>query len=301
MADLLLTADFEIDGWCTRLEVFGESMKDLREPLARCGGYIRGQAKRRCDEGGPGWEPLATSTVKRKPTVAKIELHEALFPRRRPGKVRVMDNANRIVKYQGKAALAKTTKMKERWLAKVQAEGEAIEFYQRAFGAAAGIKDTAALLAYARKEKMRQQKHGAALAAARDIALQPGERVETYTYKNKQGQERHGKRIANISKLRRNVREIGSTRYNVDIRATQLLGSLRDSIHLLLELTAVVVFSGPAWSGVHNKPPGTKTRVGHGAEVPGRRFLVIDQMTVRIAAGIFKEYMLQPFIDHEAM
>src|SRR5438094_8369624 len=96
MPELLLTAEFEIEGYIRRLEVVGDRCADLKEPLARCGGYLRGQAKHRIDAGGPGWEPLAAETKRRKMTTEKLSLLEALFPRRRPGKVPVLHAVEKL-------------------------------------------------------------------------------------------------------------------------------------------------------------------------------------------------------------
>lgn len=267
MAELLLTAEFQVEGIVRRMEVFGDACTDLREPLARCGGYLRGRAKHRIDEQGPGWPAPAPDTTRRKMTTGKLQLLEALFPRRRPGKVPVLRAVEKLAVARGRAATAKTTRARETALARAQHEGETLAFYQRAFGAPAGLRDVGALIRFTQRELRRQHIHGAALQAARAL---PKGSIE-----------------------RRRVASIGKARYQRSERSTRLLGGLYDSIHLRVEMKVVVVFSGPAWSGVHNRG-GT---AGHGARIPERRFLLIDQADVRFFCGVFRTYLLEAFVS----
>ena len=267
MPELLLTAEFEIDGYVRRLEVFGDACADLHEPLARCGGYLRGQAKQRIDAQGPGWEPLSAETKRRKMTIQKLSLLEALFPRRRPGKVPVLRAHEKLLGARLRAAGAKTTRGREAAIKRIAHEGETLAFYQRAFGAPAGLRDVGALIKFTRRELQRQHLHGAALQAAK--ALPKG------------------------SAERRRVGSIGKARYQRSERSTHLLGGLYDSIHLLVQAKVVVVFSGPSWSGVHNKG-GT---AGHGARIPERRYLKIETADTLVFVGIFKGYLLDAFLS----
>lgn len=267
MPELVLTAEFEIDGYLRRLEVFGDACADLKEPLARCGGYLRGQAKHRIDAGGPGWQDLAPETVRRKMTTARLQLLEALFPRRRPGKMPVQRAAERLATALNRGRDAKTTRARVAAKKRAAHEGETLALYQRAFGVPAGVRDINSLIAFAEREQRRIRLHGEALRAARHLPAG--------------------------SDARARVGRIGKPRYQRSERSTQLLGGLYDSIHLRVEAKLVVVFSGPSWSGVHNKGG----QAGHGARIPERRYLKIEARDVQVFVGIFRAYLLDGFVS----
>lgn len=293
MAELLLTADFEVEGLVRHLEVFGERCTDMREPLARCGGYLRGRAKNRIDAEGPGWDALKPATVARKPTVAKIQLLAALFPASRPGRVRLLAAAGRLDVARGRIGVAKTTRSREAAEKRAAHEGETIAMYQQQFGAPAGIRDAAALIAFAQREQRRIKTHGEALRIARAMPLAAGESIRTVHYRNRHGETKAYKVIENASKARRSVRAIGKPRYQVSERSTRLLGGLYDSMHLMVQAKAVVVFSGPSWSGAHNRG----ATVGHGAHLPKRDFLKIEENDLHTCVAIFDEYLLDAFLS----
>lgn len=281
MSELLLKAEFHVDGVVRRLEVFGHAASDLREPLARSGGYLRGQAKHRIDQQGPGWKALDEETVRRKMTHAKLQLLEAMFPRRRPGTTPLLKAADALAVARGRAESAKTTRARETALARAKQEGEKLAFYQRAFGAPAkvgrrvrgkdgrfeSVVDVAALISFVQREQRRARLHGEALRAAR--ALPQG------------------------SAERRRVSRIGAQRYQRSERSTRLLGGLYDSLHLAVEAKLVKVFSGPRWSGVHNEG-GT---AGNGATIPERRFLQITSADVHFVVEMFRHYLLEALLS----
>jgi len=296
MSDLVLSATFEVDGYTRRLDVFGDRLRDISAPLARIGGFAKAQAKKRFDAGGPGWAPLSKETIARKPSAVAI----AFFRKRRHGgsaSDEVVRLGKRYTAQLGVAAGAsqrltqalgiaeaftskkgaklglrltsKATKDRDKALAKATALGEDLHGLVEQFGngRAVGATDIAGLVAAAEKEQRRRGLHQAALAAAR--LLPAG------------------------SKERRRVARVGSTRYRNSSRSLQLLGSLRDAIHLYVDGgRSVVIFAGPSWSGVQNKG-GT---VGHGAVIPARTYLIIDGDTINFAVITFEAYMLEPFV-----
>ena len=293
MPELLLSAELEIDGYLHRLEVFGDHCADLHEPLARCGGYLRGQAKHRIEAQGPGWKALSPETVRRKMTTPKLELLSALFPRRRPGNHPVQRASERRAWALNRKAVARTTRAREAAEKRAAHEGETLAFYQRAFGAPAGIRDVESLVAFAEHEARRMRIHGEALRAARAMPLAEGEERVTVHYRNRGGEHKSYQTIENISAERRRVRSIGKPRYMRSERSTHLLGGLYNSIHLRVEAKLLVVFSGPSWSGIHNRGGVA----GHGARIPERRFLIIEAADVKVFSEIFRSYLLEPFLS----
>jgi len=267
VAELLLSAEFVVGGYVRRLEVFGDRCSDLKPPLARCGGYLRARAKHRIDAGGPGWEPLAAATKQRKMTAEKLGLLSALFPKRRPGRVPLLRAVDKLNVAQKRTTSAKTARGRAAALKRVAQEGETLALYQRAFGASSGMRDVQALIAYARQEFHRQRLHGVALGAAKSLP--------------KGSAERH--RIGAVGKARNQRSE----------RSTQLLGGLYDSIHLRVENKVVIVFSGPSWSGIHNRGG----MAGHNARIPERRFLMIEASDLQVLSGIFADFLLDALVS----
>jgi len=267
MAELLLSAEFSVGGYVRRLEVFGDRCSDMKPPLARCGGYLRARAKHRIDAGGPGWEPLSAATKQRKMTVEKLGLLSALFPRSRPGRAPLLRAVDKLHVAQKRATNAKTAKGRAAAMKRAAHEGETLALYQRAFGAPSGMRDVQALIAYAQKELHRQRLHGVALQAAKSL---PKGSVE-----------------------RRRVGAVGKARNQRSERSTRLLGGLYDSIHLRVENKVVIVFSGPSWSGIHNRGG----MAGHHARIPERRFLMIEATDLQVLSAIFADFLLDALVS----
>lgn len=298
MGELILSADFKIDGYTQRLELLGDKALNIGEPLARVGGFIKGQAKHRIDAGGPGWPPLAPATVARKLTGEQFAFFARFGKRKHSIADTVVATEKKISRLLIRSRDGKTEKQRAKALASAEAHGEFLAQVASDYGSALKIQDVDDLLDVAHREMQRRKMHGYALAAARMMELRPGEHRVERKYVDRKGRERTASVVVNPSKERRRVARIGATRYRRDIRSTQVLGSLRDALHLYVDGGhAVVVFAGPKWSGVHNRG-GT---AGHGAKIPKREYLTIDSDSIVVAVGIFREHLLEPFLSDAEM
>lgn len=318
---LAFSAAFEVDGYVRRLDVFSDELRDPSEPLARVGGFIKSQSKKRFDSGGPGWEPLKASTIARKPTAVAI----AFFKKNRHGKsasddvaalgkrlaksltmagsaeaksAEALTIAGRLSTAKGRrigaGIAAKADKRRGAALAKAEAIGAELHGLVEQYGNGRAVKasDVAGLVSAAEKEQARRAKHGLARLAARDMPLTEGERRVTVKFKDNKGNERTRQVIVNQSNERRRVGRHGATRYRNSMQSLQLLGSLRNALHLYVDGAAVVVIAGPGWSGVHNKG-GT---AGNGAKIPKREYLIINSETLAVTVAIFEEYMFTALV-----
>lgn len=291
-----ITAPFDVDGIVTLMEECKAHLLDIGVPLARSGGYLKGRAKHRCDEGGPGWEPLSPDTVKRKLTVEQFSFFAKFGKRQRSMVDTILGEERKLVRALG-IAEKKTGKARENALARAQMSGESLgkiagdHLGMRAdFNRRLSVGDVDSLIDIAMAETDRRKRHGAALRTARQMPLAAGERRVTVT-KTIKGKRRTFSIIANPSKERQSMRRQGATRYRRDVRSTQVLGALRDAFKLAVFKAAVAVFWGPKWALAHHDG----ATVGNGAHVPQRRALIIEANDKSVVVGIFRSYMLEPF------
>ena len=231
---------------------------DLGEPLARIGGYFRGQAKRKIDA---GLAPLMPSTIARKLTIGQLGLYVRI------GKgANALDTILRLEKQLARTLAGPLPRSGNgtvaRSQAKAEAHGEMMAAIQANIGSAAGFKSAEQLIAFAHKELARARIHGAAQRAAK--LLQKG------------------------SAERRKVASQGKKRYDARLSSTIPLGGFRNVIKIGVGPGKVVVFvSGPA-----AKANNEGATVGHGAELKARKFLDIGDGDVDMAAKIVVQHMV---------
>lgn len=298
-----ITAELDCGEFLALLESAKTHLYDLGEPLARVGGYLRGRAKARCDQGGPGWAPLAASTLARKLTAQQFGFFARFGKRGRS----VADTALTLERKQSsaidRAGRAKTGKARARALDAAQELGanlaelaESFKGMRADFSRRLKVSDADSLIDLAMAEQDRRKRHGAALKAARALPLASGERRVSLTVSKKATElspatTRKFSIIANPSKERQRLRRQGATRARRDIRSTQVLGALRDAFKLAVFRSAVAVFWAAKWAKIHH----TGGTAGHGAQIKERRALLIEPEDVRMAAGIFRSFMMEPF------
>lgn len=225
-------------------QIVAQNMADLKPALARMGGRVRSRTKRVFDQEGPGWAPLAKSTLARKPNEHWVGfLAKSKSGRSSDTTVRL---AKRIANDRAKADAfqgdPKKATVLVNALRRASENRRSLDTISQAFGFA----DTDRMILFAEREQRRAKMHGVALRAAK--ALPKG------------------------SEERRRVSRIGQRRYRAEEASTKILGSLRNSMTIKLKGATAEVFAKPKWAGVHNAG-GT---AGHGAEEPERRFIWID-------------------------
>lgn len=231
------------------LSIAAKSLTDIAEPLARYGGYLRGQAKARIDAGE--FAPLAPSTMKRKLTHAGLALRVVSKGGRSVFRTIVkMDRQQSRALHIGE--FGKSAKGRTKAIERAKVHGESLAAIQRTLGAAAGYMSTDALLKAAEHEIARAKYHGINLRASRVLTKGSPERI------------------------RQAAR--GKARYRAEEGSTEIIGGLRNTMHVIIDKKRLAVMSHVRWSGVHNHGG----EAGHGAKIPERRFLVIARLDMLV-------------------
>lgn len=251
----MIKASTDFGAVLAKLDRVEEAARDLREPLARTGGYIRGEAKKRFDEQGPGWQPLAASTQARKLTMNEVRL----FQKSKSGKsvARTVLTQARI-RERALTAAANTRSVARR--AKSLLRGATAEAFLARTAVKYGFGSTDRLLLAINRERERSRRRGAILRATQDMT---------------------------DLDAKRRLRQSAKQRYRISEQSTKMLGHLRDSMYLYVEGDTVTVRSRTKWAGVHNEGG----QAGHGAHIPERKFLEITPAD----REQFRKYMAEHF------
>lgn len=262
----------------------------LDTALLRTGGVIRARTKRDvfATEGAGKWTALDPQTIKRKMTLAQAQLltsHGRGIKHSVPHLI--VREAAAIEKTKAReamlrkrladlAARGRKTEATERSLAVAMTRQRKVIDYLRSkrFAAtAAGIGNTAALIAFAQREVARAKEHGAVLRSFK-AAKKAGHR---FSVEEQRALLRQSKR-----------------RYNVSEASTRMLGGLEDSLSLhLVEGKRIEVFSHAHIGAIHNFG-GT---AGHGARIPKREFMFLVQSDIEFLVELLKEQMIKAWLD----
>lgn len=265
-------------------DALADQVGDPRRALLRAGGVIRARARRIFAAEGPGWAPLAESTLKRKLTEPQLNLLRDTG-RGKTGErsvvQRIVRDAAGAEKWTHRATaigerLAKA-RLKGRTTAALEGKYNAALVQQRTYidkirkhrfsAVAAGIRPSE-LVAFARREVHRQKAHGKILRAFRQL-------------------KRAGAQFA-PEEQRRMLRQ-GARRYRASEDSTRILGGLANTLglHLVGPMT-VRAYSKAYISGIHNDG-GT---AGHGAQIKARPFLqLLESDSEALAAFLLEDAM----------
>jgi phage gpG-like protein len=263
---IALSFSVEINGIRRKMTLLSETAERLDRPLARVGGMLRKRMQQRFAAGGPGWEPLAASTEKRKMDAQEVGL---LATNKGGGSVvkTVGAQARKLASAIASADRAKTVSQVEKAQRRIAVHEQSLETIRKAFGSGKRkFANEDALVAYAQRELRRAKLHGVALRASRG---------------------------AKDEASRRRVSRIGQRRYKAEDSATRILGSLDRTIALVISRQSVQVGSTAYIGAIHNVG-GT---AGHGAKIPARPFAYIDGSDMDVVADIFREHMIEALVE----
>lgn len=215
MQDQFVAIDVNLDGMRRK---FTTAITISRQPdrvLKRIGGLVKKRAKERIRAEGPGWAPLAASTIERKPTVELVQLTRFVRSmngrstriRRQGGVLGVHDQ---MEKFFARGQSAKTDRAAEKAFGHARRRLLVLEAIVKHYGGAAKITSLEQLVEFAEKDLAKR--------TLRKAGLLKGPR-----YRNTEA-------------------------------AAGLLGGLADSIGWAIEGALVRVTSRTArgWSDVHN-------------------------------------------------
>lgn len=261
----MLTLSVDVDGVRRKMMLLGAATRDLTEPLARIGGYLRSKSEKKFDAQGPGWPQLAPSTEARKIDAAEIEL----LTKSKSGKSvarTMLREARKLARAEAAYDKATTDKQRDKAAFKGYSALSTLNAARRAFSGNRQFTSAADLVAFAQREERRQRLHGYAQRASR--------------------------RIADTAE-RRKVGRIGQRRYKAEEGADRMLGNLSKSISIKLNKGGVEVYSKALIGAIHNEG-GT---AGHGAKIPARPFLKLDSADIQVAVKILQEYFENVLVD----
>ena len=243
----------------------------LDEVLARAGGVLRANAKRKMD--AQQFVALDPATIARKITAAEIDF----LAKSKSGQsvaTSVPRMAAKVARALLSASTAKSSKASDRamnraWVGATSLQG----IVNSKMGQGIGATSIDRLLAIAAKEARRKKIYSESLKAARaHKATTRKSGISGGT-----GSDAADRYLVDREKERVKITRIGAKRYRADKRSMQILGSLRDSMAIAVKGNTAIVFSHSKWSSVHNDG-GT---AGHGAAIPQREFLVITESAAR--------------------
>jgi phage gpG-like protein len=264
----------------------------LAEALLRTGGVVKARIQRDVfDVEGPGWAPLAPSTMKRKinePMLSLIRgtVHSASskFNNQKSVAHYIVREAEAATKASGRISVLKaridarrakgkdTSAMERSLLSQTRRLTKAVDYIRskRHAAIASGIGANR-LIEFARREVARSKKHGEALRYL----------------KRKQAAMRQVGMTMSIEEQRR-LGRIGKRRYNASEASTRILGGLRESITMKLIGNRIEVFSKAHIGAIHNFG-GT---AGHGAQIKARKFMDLASSDLDFLAGLLREKMI---------
>ena len=256
-----ITFEVEASGLRRKMRLLAASAKDLRRPLARSGGLLRTKAERIFEAQGPGWEPLAESTLDLKPT-ERMSQFLATSKGGRSGVRTTASLSKRIAR--GERTLARSSRGRAaRVMERLQAQRAQLRDEAVWLSEGARRKFTpATLMEFAVREVERRRLRGLALKAAKTAAT-PEERERL---------------------LRQH-----KPRYQASTSAHRMLGALDRTITMkLVRNQAVEIFSKAKIGAIHNYGDVA----GHGVKIPARPFMYLESVDLERMVEFFKEHLL---------
>lgn len=247
--------------------------KPLREFSAK---YKRPEIKARFKNEGPGWAPLAESTIDRKLTSAEIELVSGGKHNRSPAK-RILGTIHQIARAERTIKRAETEMATGKKRARLAAQAAKatrrlsvlksnLEAQSRRYVGRGRFKAVSDIVEYAETESVRRANHRAAMMEAREYKLSnPGDEAG-----------------------RRKIARRGQKRYKNAMGGQGMLGELANSISAKVTRDTLELFSKAFIGGIHNSG-GT---AGNNATIPARKFLEWTARDFDILSTLIAEFVV---------